>query len=170
MVYFQQPGVAEAELEADVRKTLRMVYYSISGDVPEGWRPARKPASAKFLEGLLDPAQLPAWLSEADLDYYVAQYQHSGFRGPLNWYRNLDRNLELTPQLETAQIEQPSFFIAGTRDPVLQFSGGKTVALMDKYVADLRGTVFIEGAGHWVQVERPAAVNEALLGFLRSVA
>lgn len=170
MVYFQQPGAAEAELEADLRRSLRMVYYTISGDVPADYRPARKPASARFLDGMLDPPQLPAWLTEEDLDYYVAQYQQSGFRGPINWYRNIDRNLELTPQLETAKIEQPSFFIAGTRDPVLQFSGGKGVALMDRYVADMRGKVLIEGAGHWVQLERPAEVTEALLGFLKSVA
>jgi pimeloyl-ACP methyl ester carboxylesterase len=170
MVYFQQPGVAEAELEANLRRTLRMTYYSISGDAPADWRMPRKPAAAKFLDGLLDPEVLPAWLSEADLDYYVAQYQQSGFRGPLNWYRNLDSNLALTPQLETAKIEPPSFFIAGTRDPVLKFSGGKLVELMDRYVADMRDKVMIEGAGHWVQLERPAEVTAALLGFLKSVA
>ena len=81
----------------------------------------------------------------------------------------IDRNLELTPQLEMAQITQPAFFIAGTEDPVLRFGGGRWVALMDKYLADLRGKVFVEGAGHWVQMERPAAVNEALLGFLKTV-
>lgn len=172
MVYFQQPGVAEAELEADIRKSLRTIYYMVSGDLLPELRPAKKPATAKFLDGMTDPAQLPAWITEADLDYYVAQYQQSGFRGPLNWYRNIDRNLELTPQLEaieTGRIEQPSFFIAGTEDPVLRFGGGRGVALMDKYLTDLRGKVFVEGAGHWVQLERPAAVNEALLGFLKTM-
>ncbi len=169
MVYFQQPGVAEAELEADIRKSLRMVYFTVSGDLPVESRPGRKPASAKFLDGMTDPAQLPAWLTEEDLNYYVAQYEQSGFRGPLNWYRNIDRNIALTPQLETAKIEQPSFFIAGTKDPVLQFGGGRSVEAMDKWVTDMRGKVLIEGAGHWVQMERPAEVNEALLGFLKMV-
>ena len=172
MVYFQQPGVAEAEFEADIRRSLRMIYYSGSGDAPSGFRLSKKPASAKFLDGLPDPEQLPAWLTEEDMNYYVAQYEQSGFRGPLNWYRNIDRNVELTPQLdrvETGQIKQPSFFIAGTKDPVLKFGGGDTVQRMDKWMADLRGKVLIEGAGHWVQIERPAEVTEALLGFLRSV-
>jgi len=176
MVYFQQPGVAEAELEADIRKSLRTIYFTISGDGPVESLAARKPATAKFLDGMADPAQLsggmPGWLTEEDLDYYVAQYQQSGFRGPLNWYRNLDRNLELTPQLEaleTGKIEQPSFFIAGKKDPVLSFGRGSWVNQMDKWVTDMRGKVFIEGAGHWVQMERPAEVNEALLGFLKSV-
>jgi len=173
MVYFQQPGVAEAELEADIPKSLRTIYYSISGDLPEDKRPGRKPASAKFLDGMTDPELLPDWLTEEDLDYYVEQYRQSGFRGPINWYRNIDRNVELTPQLEsleTGMIRQPAFFIAGTKDPVLQFHGGRAITAMDKWMADLRGKVLIEGAGHWVQIERPAETTEALLGFLKTVA
>jgi pimeloyl-ACP methyl ester carboxylesterase len=168
-VYFQQPGVAEAELEADLRKSLRMIYFVVSGDIPEEMRPVKKPATAKFLDGMTDPERFPSWVTEEDLDYYVAQYQQSGFRGPLNWYRNIDRNIEITPQLETAKIEQPSFFIAGNKDPVLSFGRGNWVSKMDDLVTDMRGKVFIEGAGHWVQMERPAEVNEALLGFLKSV-
>ena len=173
MVYFQQPGVAEAEFEADIRKTLRTIYFVASGDAPEGLWFIKKPSTAKFLDGLPDPAQAPGgtpgWLTEEDLDYYVAQFERSGFRGPLNWYRNIDRNIEITPQLEAAKIDQPSFFIAGKKDPVLSFGGGGWVGQMDKWVTDMRGRVFIEGAGHWVQMERPAEVNEALLGFLKSV-
>jgi len=172
MVYFQQPGVAEAEFEADIRRSLRMIYFTISGDIPVDMRPGRKPSTSKFLDDWTDPELLPEWLTEEDLDYYVAQFEQSGFRGPLNWYRNIDRNLELTPQLEsleTGKIEQPSFFIAGTKDPVLQFSGGRGVTQMDKWMADLRGKVFIEGVGHWTPMERPAEVNQALLGFLKSV-
>lgn len=172
MVYFQQPGVAEAELEADLRKSLRTIYYSISGDLPAALRPGPKPATAKFLDGMADPAehgaQLP-WLSEADLDYYVAQYEQSGFRGPLNWYRNLDRNLALTPQLdavETGQLQQPALFMAGTKDPVLYFHGGKGVQLMARWVPNLRGPILIEGAGHWLPLERPAEVTATLLDFL----
>ncbi len=170
MVYFQTPGVAEAELEADIRKSLRIIYFAASGDAPEGTFFVQKPASAKLLDGLPDPERLPTWLTEEDLDYYVAQYQQSGFRGPLNWYRNIDRNIELTPQLENAKIEQPSFFIAGKKDIVLSFGGGGLLDLMDDLVTDMRGKVLIDGAGHWVQLERPAAVNEALLGFLKTVA
>jgi pimeloyl-ACP methyl ester carboxylesterase len=176
MVYFQQPGVAEAELEADLRRSLRMIYYSLSGDIPHELRLGRKPATAAFLDGMADPAQLsaplPAWMTEEDLDYYVAQYERSGFRGPLNWYRNIDRNVALTPQLdslETGRILPPAFFLAGTEDPVLRFAGGRTVEQMDKWMADLRGKVLLDGAGHWVQLERPAEVTAALLEFLNSV-
>ena len=154
MVYFQQPGVAEAELEADIRKSLRTIYFTVSGDLPAELRPGRNPASAKFLDGMTDPAQLsgslPAWLTEEDLDYYVAAVSAERVSRPINWYRNIDRNVALTPQLdslETGRIEQPAFFIAGTKDPVLQFHGGRALTGMDKWMADLRGKVLIEGAG-----------------------
>ena len=170
IVYFQTPGVAEAEFEADVRTTLRITYYVASGDAPDNAWLVQKPATAKFLDGLPDPDTLPAWLTEEDLDYYVAQFECSGFRGPLNWYRNIDRNLALTPQLETAKIERPALFIAGKKDPVLSFGGGGWADLMDHFVPDLRGKVYVDGAGHWVQMERPEAVTDALLGFLAEFA
>jgi hypothetical protein len=93
------------------------VWYrgSVSGDAPEKLLIQPKPKTAKFLDGLLDPDSLPPWVTQADLDYYVAQYEMSGFRGPLNWYRNIDRNAGLTAQLASAKIEQPSLFIAGTK-------------------------------------------------------
>jgi pimeloyl-ACP methyl ester carboxylesterase len=169
-VYFQKPGVAEAELDADVRKSLRIMYYAASGDAPEGSWLVQKPASAKFLDGMIDPPTMPSWLTTEDLDYYVAQFERRGFRGPLNWYRNIDRNLEITPQLEKAKIEQPAFFIAGKKDLVLTFAGGGLLAAMDHFVPNLRGKAIIDRAGHWVQAERPIPTNEALLGFLRTVA
>ena len=79
IVYFQQPGVAEAELEADIRKSLRVTYYVASGDAPEGVWFTHKPASAGFLDGLPDPTSLPPWLTTADLDYYEAQYKKAAF-------------------------------------------------------------------------------------------
>lgn len=167
-VYFQKPGVAEAELDADIRKSLRIIYFSISGDAPEGLWFVKKPKSAKFLQGLIDPPALPRWLTAEDLDYYVEQYQKGGFRGPLNWYRNIDRNHDLTPQLEHAKIQQPAFFITGKKDLVMSFPGD-WFNQMDQWISDLRGKVIIEDAGHWVQAEKPEPVNEALLGFLKSV-
>ena len=152
-----------------MRKSLRTIHFSISGDAPEDVVFTPKPATATLLEGLIDPPSLPAWLTEADLDYYEAQYQRSGFRGPINWYRNIDRNIALYPQLKDTKIEVPTLFLAGAKDVVLKFGVG-WVEQLDSRVSDLRGKVFIEGAGHWVQVERPAAVNAALVNFLKTVA
>ena len=141
-----------------------------SGDAPEGVWYTQKPSTAGFLDGLPDPDPLPPWLTTEDLDYYEEQYKMSGFRGPINWYRNIDRNIEITPQLAEAKIEQPSFFIAGKKDLVLSFAGGEMLDLMSNFVSDMRGKVLIDGAGHWVQMEKPAEVNEALLGFLKQFA
>jgi pimeloyl-ACP methyl ester carboxylesterase len=150
-------------LDADIRKSLRVIYFSISGDGPERLWFVKKPKSAKFLEGLIDPLVLPRWLTVEDLDYYVEQYRKGGFRGPLNWYWNIDCNNELTPQLEKAKIEQPAFFITGKKDLVMSFPD-EWFNQVDLWVRDLRGKVIIEGAGHWVQAVKPGPVNEALFG------
>jgi pimeloyl-ACP methyl ester carboxylesterase len=169
-IYFQKPGVAEAELEADVAASIRKVYFSASGDAPpgHGGLSGHKDPDATLLQDLIDPKPLPAWLSEADVAYYTEQFRASGFRGPLNRYRNQERDHAMLPELSERKIEQPALFIAGTRDPVLSFMPGLNLAdLMDRFYTDLRGKVMIQGAGHWVQQERPAKVNEALLRFLR---
>jgi pimeloyl-ACP methyl ester carboxylesterase len=170
-LYFQEPGVAEAELEADIPRAIRQLYYAASGE--EGARSlldAPKGPDAKLLDGMIDPNPLPAWLSQEDVDYYAEEFRAGGFRGPLNRYRNSDRDWALIPELSDAQIEQPALFIAGTRDPVLKFVPGVLLPdLMDKWYQDLRGKVLIEGAGHWVQQEAPEPVVRAVLGFLRAL-
>src|SRR6201999_1329844 len=100
-LYFQQPGVAEAELETDTRASIRKILYSGSGDVPRrnpggsGGAVGMVPRSGGFLTRMPDPEALPSWLGAGDVDFYVEQFQRSGFRGGLNWYRNIDRNWEL---------------------------------------------------------------------------
>jgi pimeloyl-ACP methyl ester carboxylesterase len=169
-LYFQEPGVAEAELEADVRTSLRKIYYWASGEgIGAGARPD-KSADARLLDGLPDPDPFPAWLTSADLDYYVEEFKRSGFRGPLNRYRTADLDFEQQSPLVGRRIEQPSAFLAGTLEPVLRFLPGvDLVERMRGEVADLRLVRLIEGAGHWVQQERPDEVNGALLEFLRGL-
>jgi pimeloyl-ACP methyl ester carboxylesterase len=169
-IYFQEPGVAEAELEADVRSSLRKIYYWISGEGMRAATPSEKPADAKLLDGMSDPGQMPAWISAEDLDYYVSQFEGSGFRGPLNRYRNWHRDFALLSPLGAQQITQPAAFIAGTLEPVLNFVPGvDLIAVMREKMADLRMVEMIEGAGHWVQQERPEQVNDALLRFLKQL-
>ena len=168
MVYFQKPGVAEAELEADVRRTLRMVHFSLSGSAPEHLFFEPKPWTAGFLDGLIDPQKLPKGMTEEDLDYYVEQYQRSGFRGGLNWYRNIDRDMEVTAQLEGKQILQPALFLAGEKDLVLKFPGMNLDA-MPELIPNLKGCVIVPGAGHWIPAEYPAEVNQSLLDFLQDL-
>jgi pimeloyl-ACP methyl ester carboxylesterase len=163
MLYFQEPGVAEAELERDTRSTLRRVLHGISGE-GSGWRVPR-PRGSSFLGDLPEPERLPAWLSEADLDVYTAEFTRTGFRGGLNWYRNLDRTWELMAAWRGARIGVPALFIAGDRDPVI----ARTRAALDALpglVPGLRKLVILPGCGHWTQQERPAEVNAELLAFL----
>jgi pimeloyl-ACP methyl ester carboxylesterase len=166
-LYFQEPGVAEAELEADVRASLRKTYYSASGEGMKAGSRGKKPADAKFLDGMIDPDPLPAWLTAADLDYYTGEFERSGFRGPLNRYRTAELDFAQQEAIADRRIEQPTAFIAGSLDPVLAFVPGiDMVEVMRKQVSDLRLVRLIDGAGHWVQQERPTEVSAALLEFL----
>jgi pimeloyl-ACP methyl ester carboxylesterase len=163
--YFQAPGIAEREFERDVGLTMRTLLGRGFSD----------PAASLFVEdgkGFLGEANadrpLPQWLSETDLAYFTEAYRKSGFRGGLNWYRNIDRNWELTAPWQDAQIRQPSLFIAGSKDSVITgLIGAKRVADMERVLPGLRRKLIIEGAGHWVQQERADEVNAALIAFLR---
>jgi pimeloyl-ACP methyl ester carboxylesterase len=170
-LYFQKPGVAEAEFEADIRTSLRKIYYSASGEARKAGPRPTKPADAKYLDGLTNPDPFPDWLSAADLDYYVEQFEQSGFRGPLNRYRTAELDFAQQGEIANRKIEQPAAFIAGQFDPVLAFIPGvDLVEVMRQHVADLRLVRIIDGAGHWIQQERPNEVNTALLEWLSEIA
>lgn len=165
MLYFQDPGVAEKELEADPRVTLRTFLCAASGDaVPAGFLGKKK--GDLFLAGMDNPEKLPAWLTEADVDVFANEFKRTGFRGGLNRYRNLDRDWHELPQLTDAKVTQPALFIGGSKDGVLAFTSMDT---MKANCSDLRDLVMIEGAGHWTQQERPKEVNEALIKFLKGL-
>lgn len=167
--YFQTPGVAEAEFERDVSVTMRKLLYGISGNVPvDRENPMIVPAGTGFLDRLAVPEKLPDWLREKDVERMASEYRRTGFRGGLNLYRNIDRNWELTAPWHNAQIRQPALFIAGTRDPVIAGKRGEiAIEHMSQAVPGVK-KVMIEGAGHWIQQERPGEVNAAVLEFLKS--
>lgn len=170
MQYFQTPGVAEAEFEADIENSLRRIYYSGSGDAPERASFGLLAPGKGFLDNTLDPPALPPWLSAQDLAYYAGEFRRAGFRGGLNWYRNLRRGWELSGAWRGCTIKQPSMFIAGARDGVLKFPASK--AQIDAYpqtLPGLRGCHILEGAGHWIQRERADDVNALLLVFLKGL-
>jgi pimeloyl-ACP methyl ester carboxylesterase len=173
-LYFQTPGLAEAELERDVRRTIRSILYSVSGDaLPSDGGIAGTGAvgmvhrQGGFLAGLVNPASLPGWITEADVDFYTAEFVHTGFRGGLNWYRNIDRNWELLAPFSGARVTVPALYIAGDRDVVLAFAGVKdAIENLAKFVPQLRSTAILPGCGHWTQQERAAEVNAAMIDFL----
>jgi pimeloyl-ACP methyl ester carboxylesterase len=174
MQYFQAPGVAEAELEADVEAALRRIYFSGSGDGPQRPTFGVLEPGAGVLSNTVDPlelpAGLPAWLPPEDLAYYADEFKRAGFRGGLNWYRNLRRSWELLMPWRGCSVRQPSLFIAGERDNVLRFPASK--AQIDAYprtLPGLRGCHVLPGAGHWIQRERAAEVNALLLDFIAAL-
>lgn len=168
--YFQAEGVAEAELERDVRGFLRRFFYATSGDAADGVWPTNKVVGDDLLTGLVDPDPFPPWLTVGDLDYYVTQFETSGFRGPLNRYRNHDRDFEFLKGFAGRRIEQPALFIGGTRDPAFNLAGrGDPIATMRREMADLRGADLLEDCGHWTQQERPDAVNARLIPWLKGL-
>jgi pimeloyl-ACP methyl ester carboxylesterase len=161
--YFQMPGVAEAEFERDVALTMRKVLGRGISDPATMFVEQGK----GFLHPLRSDQPLPNWLTEADIAYFAEIYKECGFRGGLNWYRNLDRNWELTAPWHGAQIHQPSLFIAGSRDSVITgLIGAKRIADMERVLPNLTRKLIIEGAAHWIQQERPEEVNAALIAFL----
>src|SRR5258706_7487528 len=171
--YFQDVGVAEAEMEADVRGALRRFYYAISGDAPDGTWPTDKKHGDPLLKGLPDPGPFPAWLPKADEDYFVGEFEGSGFRGPINRYRNHDADFAYLQQFKGRKIEQPALFIGGERDLVLAMFGRRPhdelVAMIKAEVPNLRGADVLEGCGHWTQQEKPAEVNQRLIAWLQSL-
>jgi pimeloyl-ACP methyl ester carboxylesterase len=173
--YFQTPGVAEADFEHDVHLSVRSILYSASGDAPQAPINAEGhvfmvPRKGGLMATLVNPASLPPWLTEADVDVYVDNFTRTGYRGGLNWYRNIDRNWQLLAPFSGSKITVPAMLIAGDRDLVLAFRG------MDQVISNLRNdvprlqkTLILPGCGHWTQQERPQEVNQAIIDFLKQL-
>jgi len=162
-LYFQEPGVAEAEFERDVRLALRKFMYMASGDAEFSVIRPKTP-DQDLLSDLPDPAKMPDWLTPEDLDFYVGEFERSGFRGPLNYYRNHNLTWELTRGAPT-RIQQRAMFVAGDKDGVIVMAA-EALKRLPENVPQLKINELIPGIGHWTQQEAPAEVNEALLRFL----
>jgi len=179
-LYFQNPGVAEAELERDPRATVRNMLYGASGDgaaaraaaASRGAAPSigMVPRGGGMMQGPGAPATLPAWLSEADIDFYAGEFKRSGFRGGLNYYRNIDRNWELTAAFADVKVTVPALYIAGDHDMVIAAPGtAELLANLKQFVPALRNIQMLPGCGHWTQQERPSEVNAAIIDFIRGL-
>lgn len=167
ILYFQEPGVADAELDGDPARVMRRMMGSLqlTGDQDAALRMVA-PGPEGFIDRLPEPDALPDWISQDEIDYYVTEFTRTGFTGGLNWYRNMDRNWETTAELDGAKIAVPCLFIGGTADPVLAFTRSDRAA---EVVSGPYRELMIDGAGHWLQQERPDEVNSALHEFLKGV-
>ena len=161
-----QSADAHLAFDADPATALRKMFWSYDGataaaDQSTGFLPA----GVSMLDSIAGDATLPPWMSADHFAEYVASFTAGGFKGPLEWYRCLDRNWALTAFLQNQRIRQPAMFLVGERDPVRHYSGQHEAGLQN-WLTDLRGQVVLPGAGHWVQQERAEDVNAALVGFL----
>ena len=169
-LYFQEPGVAEADFEADIERAVTGFLYTISGDIvadgvhENGWD-GHFPLGETVSQQLVVPEHLPAWLMEEDVAFYVGELRRSGIRGGLNWYRNINAFPGILAPFVGATINQPALYLGGEYDMI----AGNTpdaIAALPAAVPGLRRLEIMPGAGHWLQQERPAEVNEALIEFL----
>lgn len=176
-LYFQQPGIAEAELERDVDATLRKILFSASREAgprqPSDGTPnpfsmvSRKDG---FLAPLPTPETLPHWLSEADLAHYVETFSRTGFGGGLNYYRNLDANWSLQRSLSGLQVTVPAVFMVGEQDVGLSIPGMREmIHAMPALVPNLKQSLTLSECGHWASQEKPLEVSTAIIDFARSI-
>jgi pimeloyl-ACP methyl ester carboxylesterase len=168
-LYFQEPGKAEVELEADVRDSLARMLYSASGDAPaaDRWRFLFE-KHERLMDTVALPARLPGWLTELDLNFAADEYSRTGFRGGLNWYRNLDYNWSQTAFLTDARIEQPSLFIAGDQDGSVAFRR-EHFDKLESTMPGLTRKVLLPGIGHWTPEESPNEVSRLMIEFLKDL-
>jgi len=169
-LYFQQPGVAEVDLEEDIRRTMLGFFYSLSGDIiadgihAQGWD-GHFPQGETLSSQLVIPETLPKWLTEKDLQFYVDEFGSRGFQGGINWYRNINRIPGIISPFIGAEISQPSLYLYGQYDLVAG-NTPEAVDALNTQLPNLKGVIKMQGAGHWLQQERPDEVNAALIEFL----
>lgn len=168
MRYFQPVGLAEAELDRDVRYALKRIFFALSGDAPLGEWTKHRPPESRLLDGLAEPLPEPlSFMSDTELDYYAEQFSKGGFRGPLNWYRAMDTN-SAQAKAYGERLRQPTGFLCGEKEIALVMIPN-ALERQRELCDDLRMERIIPGAGHWVQQERPNEVSSALLEFLNDV-
>lgn len=167
--YFQEIGLAEAELEQDPRLALKTIFFALSGDAPKGeWAKARA-KDAPLLADLISPPAGPlSFISDKELDQYADAYREGGFFGPISWYRNLDRNADQGRAYGNQEIAQPAGFLCGDKEIILSMAP-QALDAMRVLCSDLRCEEVLPNAGHWIQQERPEEVTQALLRFLQGV-
>ena len=171
-LYFQEPGVAEAEFERDPKRTISMALRGLSGNsIPGTGAVGMVPRNGGWLDTITPlVGRLPAEITEDDIDFYANEYKRTGFRGGLNWYRNADRNWSLLAPWAGAKVTVPALYIVGDRDLVVRFPGAdKLIPNLSQFVPQLRETTMLPGCGHWTQQERPEEINAALVRFLKEL-
>ena len=171
-LYFQEEGVAESEFERDIETTVRTFawMWSAQSDDLSANGMLMVPRNAGMLSARRMPAGLPPWMSEEEFAIYVAALSHSGFRGPLNWYRNMDRNWELSAAWSGSRLQVPAAYMVGDKDLLMHFPFMRALLPeLPKLIPQLKECSVVPGCGHRIQRERHDLVNARLLEFLEAL-
>jgi pimeloyl-ACP methyl ester carboxylesterase len=166
---FERMGVVEEEFNKDPERFFKGFFYGLSGDAPQGTinklYVQSKPTD-KLLDLFPQPEKLPIWLTQEDLNYYVNSYKKTGITGALNFYRNTDEDYPKLKEVYKRGIQQPVLFIGGGEEAAVKFG---TVEPMKGAIPNLKKVIVLPGCGHWLQQERPAEVNAAIIEFLDQI-
>ena len=166
--YFQEVGRAEAEIEENLRDWLLGFYHTASGDWSgrdDGKSMATVAPGGRLRDRLDVPNEFPAWMSEADFEVYLSEFQRTGLTGGLNRYRNADRDWHDLAAWHLTPIRQPSLFLGGEKDGPTRW-GGAAIERFTINLPNLHKSMVIPGSGHWVQQEAADVVNAELVEFL----
>ena len=162
---FARPD-AHLIMDEDPEQALRKMFWAFDGATPDHHQATgRIPEGQNFIDIISDEATLPPWMEASHFEAYVEAFREGGFERPVHWYRRIDDNWSQTRWLQGQKIIVPAAFLVGERDPVRRYAGQHEAELAD-WLEDLRSVTIVPGAGHWVQQEKPEAVNEAILAFL----
>jgi len=165
---FQDPG-AHLPFEADVELTLRKLFWAFDGSTPPQDRVTGFiPEGRDMLDEVRDDPPLPPWLRPEQFSHYARAFTDGGFKGPFDWYRNIDQNWADTQAYQGQRVSVPALYMVGEHDPTRRYVGAQEAQLA-RWVTDLRGHITVPDAGHWLQQEAPETVNAALLAFLKSL-
>ncbi|CAI0626789.1 unnamed protein product [Linum tenue] len=162
---FQEPGVIEAEFaELDTERIMKkfLAYHTPA--------PLYMPKGKLFGHWPDTPIALPPWLLEVDLQYYTDKFKKTGFTGGLNYYRNIDRNWELTAPWQGDQVKVPVKFIVGDQDLTYNTGNARDYISKGGFKRDvpfLQEVVVMPGVGHFLQEERAAEISCHIVEFIR---
>lgn len=163
--YFQEPGRAEAEMQADVSAWLRGFTSALTPGGTVGAEVFFVPPGARMSDRFAAGGPAPDWLGEDELAARVAEFERTGFRGALGRYRNVDRDWEDLRPWNGRALEHPSLFVAGAEDPSITWLAS-AIDAFGRTMPDCRGVHLLPDAGHFVHEERPDRVNAILLDWL----